>query len=81
MDEESNDVSQHVLVPKHEKLTEEEVETLLGDYKIAVKQLPKIKVSDPALENFEIEEGDVIRIKRQSPTIGEVDYYRMVVNG
>jgi DNA-directed RNA polymerase subunit H len=81
MDEESNDVSQHVLVPKHEKLSEEEAEEVLAKYKIAVKQLPKIFKSDKALESFEVEEGDVIKISRESPTVGKVNYFRMVVNG
>jgi DNA-directed RNA polymerase subunit H len=81
VEEESNDVSAHVLVPKHEVLSEEQAEEVLKQYKISKKQLPSILKKDAALKMFDVNEGDVIRIHRKSPTIGQVFYYRVVVNG
>tara|TARA_Y100000310_G_scaffold211540_1_gene212240 strand:+ start:213 stop:458 length:246 start_codon:yes stop_codon:yes gene_type:complete len=81
MAEEGIDVTKHKLVPKHEKMSEEEVAKLLGDYQISLKQLPKILIKDPALKNLDAEVFDVIRISRKSPTAGNVFYYRVVVNG
>ena len=75
------DVRKHVLVPEHIKMTEEEVDLLLEKYNISKKQLPKIVRSDPALMGLEADLGDVIKILRNSPTIGKSVYYRTVING
>jgi len=69
------------LVPKHAKLSESEIKELLDQYKITVKELPKILKSDPILEDMEVRSGDVIKIFRKSPTAGETIYYRGVMNG
>ena len=74
------DVSTHILVPKHVKLSEEEKKELLEEYNISLKQLPKITKSDPAIEHMETETGDVIKIIRKSPARGEINYYRVVIN-
>ncbi len=72
----------HILQPKHIKLKKEEVDKLLSDMNISLTQLPKIKITDPALsEGFEI--GDVLKIERIE--IDEKEnkkinlYYRVVV--
>jgi len=80
MAEENLDISKHVLVPKHSKLSEEEVKKLLERYNVSLKQLPKILKTDPALQNLDAKPGDVIKIERQSPTVGKVNYYRVVTN-
>ena len=74
------EVSKHVLVPKHGKLSEEEKKELTEKYNISLRQLPKILKSDPALKDLDPEAGDVIRITRKSHARGEVDYFRVVVN-
>jgi DNA-directed RNA polymerase subunit H (RpoH/RPB5) len=74
------DISKHVLVPKHTKLTEEEKKELTKKYNIALRQLPKILKSDAALKELAPEAGDVIRITRKSHARGESDYFRVVVN-
>ena len=79
--EEKQIIIKHVLVPEHVKLSEEQKQELLKKYNISVKQLPRIKSDDPALKMIEVRTGDVIMIKRKSPTIGESYYYRVVVNG
>ncbi|MEM4318677.1 MAG: DNA-directed RNA polymerase subunit H [Candidatus Pacearchaeota archaeon] len=70
----------HVLQPKHSILSKKEGEELLEKYNISKEQLPKIKVSDPALPK-EAKVGDIIKIERKSEE-GEgkkVVYYRVVV--
>ncbi len=53
----------HELQPKHTKLKKEEVEKLISQLNISLTQLPKIRITDPALpEDCEI--GDVIKIER-----------------
>lgn len=67
------------LVPKHRKLSKDEVEKLLKQCFIDnVSKLPKIKQKDPALALLEVGLGDVIEILRNS-FAGESKYYRVVV--
>jgi DNA-directed RNA polymerase subunit H len=70
----------HVLVPKHEKLTEEEKQKLFEDYEISFQDLPKIKIKDKAIGELEAQEGDVIKITRPSSTAGEAYFYRGVIS-
>jgi len=66
----------HILQPKHIKLKKEEVEKLLAKFNISLIQLPKIKITDPALPEGS-ETGDIIKIERiveDKPII----YYRAV---
>lgn len=72
---------QHILVPKHIKLSDKEKEEVLKKYNIKVGDLPKIFLSDPALADLDVKEGDVIKIIRKSPTSGEAVYYRGVTSG
>lgn len=73
------DASQHSLVPKHSKLSEKDKEKLFEKYRITGFNLPKILSSDPAIKEFEVETGDVIKIERKSVTAGKSVYYRVVV--
>ena len=74
------DVRDHESVPKHEKMTEDEVEDLLETYDTEKEKLPQIERTDAALKQMDVEEGDVIHIERDSPTAGKTDYYRVVVD-
>lgn len=73
------DIFQSALVPKHEILSEDEVKTLIERLRISESQLPRIKLTDPAVKALDAKKGDVIRITRKSPTAGECLYYRLVV--
>ena len=73
-------VSKHILVPKHLKLSEKEKTNLLEKYDISIKQLPKILKNDPAIKDLNAKQGDIIKVIRQSPTAGEFIFYREVVN-
>ncbi len=73
------DVTKHELVPKHSKASEAEQAKLFEKFSIEKKQLPKITISDPAIQKLDVKEGDVIKVKRASPTAGETVYYRLVV--
>lgn len=74
-------ITEHFLVPEHIKLSEEEKNKLLGKHNISVKQLPMIKLTDPAIKHLDAKVGDVIKIVRWSPTAKTTEFYRMVVNG
>lgn len=75
------DISKHTLVPKHTKLSEKEKEIVLKKYNISVTQLPRILKTDSAIKDLKLKLGDVVKIVRQSPTAGEIIFYRSVTNG
>ncbi len=73
------DIFDHELVPKHRVLSGDEKEELLKRYHIRISQLPQIKASDPVVVALGAKPGDVLEIKRKSPTAGSYYYYRLVV--
>ena len=73
------DIFQHKLVPKQEILSEEEKSELLLKFKVQPYQLPQISSVDPTVKTIGAKPGDVLRIKRRSPTAGEHIAYRYVV--
>lgn len=74
-------VSDHVYVPKHEIVQEEDIGKILKEYNAKLEQFPYISLSDPAVKEIGGRPGDLIRISRKSPTAGEMPYYRFVVEG
>ena len=72
-------ILEHELVPKHEILEEKEVKLVLERYGITKEELPKIKEDDPIAKAIGAVEGQVLKITRRSPTIGESIYYRLVI--
>jgi len=72
-------VLEHVMVPDHKIMSEEEVSELLSTYKISTEQLPKIYHDDPAVKVIGAKAGDVIRIIRISHTAGRAESYRLVI--
>ncbi len=81
IDKMSKTAVQHVLIPKHKKLSEKDKKELLENYKISVNELPSIFKSDPALLGVEVEAGDVVKIERDSPTAKDTTFYRGVIDG
>ena len=74
-------VTKHVLIPKHSKLSEKEKKELFERYNITIKELPRIKESDPAIASLKVKPGDVVKIIRNSPTAGTAVFYRGVIHG
>ena len=72
-------VLEHVMVPDHQIMSEEEVSELLTRYNITTEQLPKIYHDDPAVKTISAEADDVIRIIRASHTAGRAEAFRLVV--
>ena len=71
-------IHEHILVPKHVLLTQEEIQEVLLRYNINISQLPKISRKDPAIKHLDTKTGDIIKIIRMSTTAGKAEYYRMV---
>ncbi|PIN76825.1 DNA-directed RNA polymerase subunit H [Candidatus Woesearchaeota archaeon CG10_big_fil_rev_8_21_14_0_10_36_11] len=74
------DISKHILVPKHTKVSDSEKEKICGTYNIVPTQLPKIFKEDPAISKLSAKAGDIIKIERQSKTAGIVPFYRVVID-
>lgn len=81
MSEKKFDLFDHVLVPNHLLLSEEEAKEVLKKYRIKPYQLPHLKASDPAARAIEAKTGSIIKIIRKSPTAGEAIAYRYVIDG
>ncbi len=74
------EISKHILVPKHVKLSDKEKKEVLEKFNSTLRELPKILKDDPAVINLNAVPGDVIKIMRQSPTSGDAVFYRVVLN-
>lgn len=74
------DIQGHDLVPEHRKMEEDEVEELLDRFNIEKDELPEMGRKDAVAKKMDLEPGDVVHIKRESPTAGTTDYYRVVVD-
>ncbi|MCS7134102.1 MAG: DNA-directed RNA polymerase subunit H [Candidatus Caldarchaeum sp.] len=72
------DIAEHVLVPKHEVLSEEEAEELLKRLGVSRDKIPYILPNDPMVKRLGAKAGDIIKITRKSLTAGEAVYYRVV---
>jgi DNA-directed RNA polymerase subunit H (RpoH/RPB5) len=73
------DVTKHILVPKHTKLSKKEKNDLLEKYRITPRDLPLISIKDPAIAHLDVTDKDIIKIERPSPTSHKTIFYRKVV--
>jgi DNA-directed RNA polymerase subunit H len=73
------DVMKHELVPRHEVLSDEEAQAILERYGVTPDQLPKIYANDAVARAVRAKPGNIIIIKRKSPTAGEHVAFRYVV--
>ena len=72
--------SEHVLVPKHEKLSDKQKQQILAEYNCKIENLPRIKAGDVAISDLTAKSGDIIRVKRESKIEGESYFYRVVID-
>lgn len=74
-------VLNHVLVPEHILLSEEEAEEMLNKLGLNKYQLPVMYASDPVAKAIGAKPGDVVLIIRDSPTAGKSVALRYVMRG
>lgn len=74
----SGKIVEHLLVPVHSVVPEEEVEELLNKLNAPKSKIPVILKADPAIKKLKPDTGDMIKIERQSHTAGKAIYYRVV---
>ena len=71
-------ITKHILVPKHKKLTEEEIEGVLKKYMISDRnKLSTILDTDPVARYYGAKVGNVFEIIRNSETSGKYKIYRV----
>jgi DNA-directed RNA polymerase subunit H len=75
----SRKILQHELVPEHRLLSLEEAAEVLRKLGVKPWQLPQISVNDPVSRLLKAKPGDIIEIRRRSPTGGEALFYRIVI--
>ena len=72
---------EHVLVPKHELLAENEYEDFFEKYHCKKRNIPKLYTTDPVAKYYNMKPGNICRILRPSEKSGYVVSYRIVVKG
>ena len=72
------DIQNHMLVPKHEIMTDGEISDEFSEVDYDFKDLPKIKSDDPVVKAIGAEPGNILRITRESQTAGVFVTYRIV---
>jgi DNA-directed RNA polymerase I, II, and III subunit RPABC1 len=72
-------ITKHILVPKHIKMTEDEIKTIMDKhYMVSKSSFPVMNRDDPIARYLNLSSGDVCKIIRKSITSGEYISYRVV---
>jgi DNA-directed RNA polymerase subunit H (RpoH/RPB5) len=79
MSKEKEDFNDHLLVPKHSKVSEAEKKELMEKLNVSFSQLPAIYSDDPAIKHLELEKNSLVKITRKSATGGETTFFRRVL--
>jgi len=79
--EEGFNIMEHELVPEHRVLSVEEAKEILNKLEVSPDLLPLMKASDPVAKAIGAKPGDIVEIKRKSPTAGYFTSYRYVIEG
>ncbi len=79
-------VLEHQMVPEHYLLSLEEEKEVLKELNVTRDQLPKLRMSDPAVRilrriETDVKEGRIVRIIRDSQTAGQTIIYRLLIRG
>lgn len=74
-------ITKHVLVPKHEVITDEQaIKQLVDQFHVkSAQQFPLMLKTDPIAKYYAIKPGTVVKITRLSPSAGEYIAYRYCV--
>ena len=71
----------HILVPKHFKLSEIEIDRLKESYQFRTKNAKRMFLDDPVSKYYNLKIDDIVRIERPSINSGIAIDYRVVVPG
>lgn len=71
----------HVLVPKHELLSDQEKDIFFDKYHCKKRSVPKMLTSDPIARYYNMKPNDIVRITRPSKQSGYSRSFRLVIKG
>ena len=72
---------EHIYVPLHEILSNEESLQIIETYNTRKRDMPKMLTNEPIARYYNMQPGQICRIIRPSETSGFVSYYRLVIKG
>jgi DNA-directed RNA polymerase I, II, and III subunit RPABC1 len=72
-------IIEHILVPKHIVLSQEEGQLVLEAYCAKKKDMPLILTTDPVARYYNMQPGEICKIIRSSVMTCETPFYRIVV--
>ena len=71
-------ITKHDLVPKHILLSKDEEEEVINKYSTPKYMFPKMFLTDPVAKYYGVSSGQMFKIIRKSPTVGQTVAYRVV---
>eukprot|EP00252_Welwitschia_mirabilis_P013138 TRINITY_DN29018_c0_g1_i1.p1 TRINITY_DN29018_c0_g1~~TRINITY_DN29018_c0_g1_i1.p1 ORF type:complete len:218 (+),score=24.09 TRINITY_DN29018_c0_g1_i1:213-866(+) len=71
-------ITKHVLIPKHEILTEKGKNKLLKQYSVKEHQLPRMLESDPLARYYGLKRGKIMKLTYAGDVTGHYEQYRII---